>query len=167
MLNNPGRTTIIHDIGKLLWNDSPKGFTPTNIVSGFTVTGTCPFNPDEFDDHEFAPSDVTDRPAEGSTTDRLVGEEITGWSSCITYILPKSAINKRGPDFQKADTSRAAPILQDRAPKNQQSRWKVKSLVLTNTPVKKFMEEEANTQKKARQIKKKKTTKIPESSLEC
>ena len=114
------------------------------------MTGTCPFNPYVFGDHEFAPSYVTDQPAEGSTTDCLVQEEITinitGWSSCINYILPKTAINKRGSDFQKAENLRAAPILQDRAPKNQHSQWKVKSLVLTNTPDKK-LEEEANTQK--------------------
>ena len=115
MLNNPDRTISIHDICKLLGDAYPKAFTPTNIVSGFTVTGTCPFNPDEFGDHEFAPFDVTDRPAEGSTTDRLVQEEITGWSSCINYILPKSAINKRGPDLQKGETLRASPILQGRA----------------------------------------------------
>ena len=119
MLNNPDRTISIHDIGKLLGDAYPKAFTPTNIVSGFTVTGTCPFNPDVFGDHEFAPSYVTDQPAEGSTTDCLVQEEITinitGWSSCINYILPKTAINKRGPDLQKGETLRASPVLQGRA----------------------------------------------------
>jgi len=40
----------------------PLAFTPSNILSGFRVSGIWPFNRDVFGDDEFFPSSVTDRP---------------------------------------------------------------------------------------------------------
>lgn len=39
-----------------------KAATPSNIISGFKVTGIWPFNSNVFGDEEFLPSSVTDRP---------------------------------------------------------------------------------------------------------
>ncbi|KAF6022618.1 hypothetical protein EB796_019076 [Bugula neritina] len=61
MLNHPGRTISIHDVGGLLGDDYPKSFTPCNITSGFCVAGIYPFNPDVFGEDEFLPSAATDR----------------------------------------------------------------------------------------------------------
>ncbi|KAF6016672.1 hypothetical protein EB796_025016 [Bugula neritina] len=62
MLNHPGRTISIHDVGGLLGDAYPKAFTPCNITSGFRVAGIYPFNPDVFGEDEFLPSAATDRP---------------------------------------------------------------------------------------------------------
>ena len=62
MRNNPGGTMNIHDIPFLLSSAFPLAFTPTNIMSGFRVSGICPFNRDIFTENDFAPAFVTDRP---------------------------------------------------------------------------------------------------------
>lgn len=48
---NVGKPGAIHEV-----------FTPSNITQGFKVTEHCSLNENIFQDHEFAPSNVTDRP---------------------------------------------------------------------------------------------------------
>lgn len=43
-------------------------FTQSNINSGFQICGLYPLNPDIFSNHEFLPSNVTDRPNPSTTS---------------------------------------------------------------------------------------------------
>lgn len=62
MKSNPGKTMTIYDVAELAGKALPKASTPSNIMSGFRVSGIFPFNRNVFEDWEFAPSNVTDRP---------------------------------------------------------------------------------------------------------
>lgn len=62
MTNNPGQTMTIYHIPSIVNIAFPLAMTPSNITAGFRVSGICPFNEDIFDDSEFLPSSVTDRP---------------------------------------------------------------------------------------------------------
>ena len=53
---------------KLVGKAFPRTMTPTNIQSGFRVSGIFPFDRDIFSDEEFMPSNVTDRPMEITET---------------------------------------------------------------------------------------------------
>ena len=66
MRNNPGKTMSIYDLPCSIKECWPKASTPLNILHGFNVSGVFPFNRSVFNDDEFAPSYVTDRPAPNS-----------------------------------------------------------------------------------------------------
>jgi hypothetical protein len=64
MRDNPAKPMTINDIAGLVGKSFPLATTPCNIMSGFRVSGLVPFNRFIFEnDHDFAPSFVTDRPA--------------------------------------------------------------------------------------------------------
>ena len=67
MRNHPGKTMSIYDIPSIITIATPVAFTPTNIQAGFRKTGIFPFNRDLFQDIDFAPSFVTDRPNPNTT----------------------------------------------------------------------------------------------------
>jgi len=52
----------IYNITEILGYAFPLAFTPSNILSGFRVSGIWPFNRDVFGDDELLASSVTDRP---------------------------------------------------------------------------------------------------------
>lgn len=62
MRSNPGQTMTIYNIPSIVAVAFPQAFTPRNIQAGFRCTGIFPFNRKIFDDTDFAPSYVTDRP---------------------------------------------------------------------------------------------------------
>ncbi|XP_026745200.1 uncharacterized protein LOC113506559 [Trichoplusia ni] len=62
MHNNPGKTMTIYDIPSIVKESLPLALNPTNIMSGFKASGLWPLNADIFQDSDFAPSYVTDRP---------------------------------------------------------------------------------------------------------
>ena len=63
MRNNPGKTMTIYDVPSIVKEAWPRAAVPTNIMNGFQAAGVCPFNPQVFNDDDFSPSYVTDRPA--------------------------------------------------------------------------------------------------------
>ena len=63
MRNHPGRSMTIYDIPSQIRYSWPLAATPKNIISGFRVAVIFPYNDNIFDDHDFAPCSVTDRPA--------------------------------------------------------------------------------------------------------
>ena len=82
MRNHPGIPMTIYDIPSILKEAWLSAVTPKNVTRGFEVSGIYPVNPNVFDELDFAPSYVTDRPfipdddaskyeetAEGQTTD--------------------------------------------------------------------------------------------------
>lgn len=62
MLRNPGKPITIYDIGEIAGSAFLKVMTPTNITKSFKACGIFPFDRNLFDDEDFLPSSVTDRP---------------------------------------------------------------------------------------------------------
>lgn len=54
----------IYDIPLILKEALPFAATPNNIQKGFAVAGIWPYNREVFQDDEFLPSEVTNRPIE-------------------------------------------------------------------------------------------------------
>ncbi|KAM3606707.1 uncharacterized protein V6R79_021771 [Siganus canaliculatus] len=62
MRMNPAKTMSIYNIPSLVTTAFPLSATPKNIQAGFRCTGIWPFNPDIFQECDYASSQVTDRP---------------------------------------------------------------------------------------------------------
>lgn len=60
--SNPGKVMNIYDIPAVLKDSFLLALTPLNIQKGFSVTGIWPFNREIFQDDEFLPAEVTNRP---------------------------------------------------------------------------------------------------------
>ena len=67
MRMNPGKTMTIYDIPGIVKTTLPGATTPTNIQAGFRCTGIWAYNPDIFQECDFAPSLVTNRPGLADT----------------------------------------------------------------------------------------------------
>ncbi|XP_065662485.1 uncharacterized protein LOC136085070 [Hydra vulgaris] len=61
MLNNPGQAITIYKMASLIRQAWEKSSTPTNIMSGFRMTGIWPYDRHVYRDDIFLPSVVTDR----------------------------------------------------------------------------------------------------------
>lgn len=164
MLNNPGKTISIHEIGGLLGEAFPKAFNPTNIISGFRVSGVFPFNPDVFSEDEFLPSSVTDRPIE-HTEPAESSDMPTTVQTPIPVRLPpvnSGASTSHCIVTKKMTPQELRPFAKAQPRKATQNRKRVKSMVLTDTPVKDQLEQEQSA--KATKIKRPKKIQMPESS---
>lgn len=62
MINHPGQHMTIYEIPGIIAQAFPLAATPSNIVAGYKTCGICPFNRDIFQEHDYMPSSVTDRP---------------------------------------------------------------------------------------------------------
>ncbi|KAL0812034.1 hypothetical protein ABMA28_009428 [Loxostege sticticalis] len=60
--NHAGKTMSIYDIPGIIKTAMPIAVTQANIQAGFSKTGIYPYNRDIFQEIDFAPSFVTDRP---------------------------------------------------------------------------------------------------------
>lgn len=60
LFNHPGRCVTIFEIAKLFKAAYSRAAVAETAVKGFSQTGICPYNPDVFPDHLFAPSETTD-----------------------------------------------------------------------------------------------------------
>ena len=67
---NPAKPMTIYDIPGIIKSVFPAATTPRNIQAGFEVTGVWPFNPEVFQDCDFDPSAVTNRPNPEDVTER-------------------------------------------------------------------------------------------------
>lgn len=76
MLTNPGRRISFYEVASLFGDAYEKTATIGKASSGFRSTGIWPYNPDVFDQAEFAPSSVTDKPL-ASAADVIVAEPST------------------------------------------------------------------------------------------
>lgn len=81
MRNHPGRPMTIHDIPSIVTTAYPIALTPRNIQGGFRVTGIVPYNRDIFDESDYSPSFVTDRPDPTSNNVEVHTPETEGVTS--------------------------------------------------------------------------------------
>ncbi|XP_029900330.1 uncharacterized protein LOC115354206 [Myripristis murdjan] len=88
MRSHPGINTTIYDLPGIVAMAWPQAVTPVNVTSGFRCTGIWPFNPDVFDDDDFAPASVTDRPEPSELEGRSSGQSILGSESAAPDSSP-------------------------------------------------------------------------------
>ena len=62
MKNHPGQSMTIYDLPEIVAKALPLAATPSNICSGFRVSGIFPFDRQIFGEDEYVPSYTTDRP---------------------------------------------------------------------------------------------------------
>lgn len=62
MLNNPGKRVTDYDINEIFTPAYLKTVNGAKAATGFRVSGICPFNPDVFNNDDFAASLTTDQP---------------------------------------------------------------------------------------------------------
>lgn len=74
MLNNPGRIITDKEIGQLFRNAYLKAATVGTAIKGFEKCGIEPYNPNIFDDADFAPSSVSEKPFNETFKHILQGE---------------------------------------------------------------------------------------------
>lgn len=129
MTSHPGQVMSIYDIPRIIAQAFPLATTPTNIVAGFKTCGICPFNKNIFEEQEFMPSSVTDRPQ-------------TSASCPVAEILVQNHAKKAcliiSPQVLKP-LPKACPRKLQRV-----NTRKSKSTILTDTPEKKALEERKN-----------------------
>lgn len=65
--NHPGRVVTTFQVAQLITPAFQKAATAQTAANGFRKTGLWPVNRDIFEDHEYAPSEPTDRPLSAAT----------------------------------------------------------------------------------------------------
>lgn len=107
MTSHPGKTVTIYDLPGIIGQAFSLSFTNANIVSGFKATGIFPFNRDVFDDIDFMPSYVTDRPEPPTTA----AEPEPDFEVDFDYdylSLPEPASDLNVVAFEEVETSSAS-----------------------------------------------------------
>ncbi|XP_059060761.1 uncharacterized protein LOC131853752 [Achroia grisella] len=76
MSSNPGKTMSIYDLPAIVKEALPLALNPMNIINAFKKSGIWPCNEDVFQESDFAPSFVTDRPDPSNQNQSLVENEV-------------------------------------------------------------------------------------------
>ena len=91
MRMNSAKTMTIYDVPSLMRTALPTAASPSNIQAGFRCTGIWPFNPDIFQDHDFAPSQVTDRLDPASMASVVSQQDSLATTAASTLLQMSSA----------------------------------------------------------------------------
>lgn len=83
---HPGGVVTQYQISSILSVAFGKAASVKTAQSGFEKTGLCPVNADIFEDHQFAPSETTDRPKEPANA-----EEFPSSSTSLTNAAKESS----------------------------------------------------------------------------
>ena len=132
MRDHPGRVITIYDDSQIIGKGFPISMTCTNIISGFRKTGIFPFNPSIFKEDDFLSSAVADRQALPETLNEQEPVELVAESSKLPS---NSAENFLVSPEQLLAFPKAGPKKQGK-----KGRKKLKSAILTDTPVKNNIE---------------------------
>lgn len=195
LISNPGKTITIYDIPTLVNTAFINAMTPTNIVSGFKATGVMPFNENIFQDEDFLSSFVTDRqplassetiqPESGGlqqpSTSAIVHLPSTSRSEINTEPSTSAGVNSSGYETPRRGSSgnqlvsplitpeeiRPLPKAGERKKSGKGGRKPLKSSILTDTPIKNRLEQEAMERERKKNIKTEKTKLKLLKSFDC
>ena len=139
MTNHPATPIAIYDIGELLGTAFPLAFTPRNISQGFKAAGIYPFDSQIFTEEDFLAATVTDRPDPTVSDTTIESTTLPSTSVSTTIEIPTSLT-----DCQLISPEQIRPFPKAGMRKNNRKpKQKGKSAVLTDTPVKRQLEEAA------------------------
>ncbi|XP_045463203.1 MFS-type transporter clz9-like [Harmonia axyridis] len=148
MSSNPGKTMTIYDLPGIVKDALPLALNPRNVINAFRKSGVWPLNDEVFQDSDFAPSYVTDRPdptnqdfSSNSINSELLNDMPDLDSSTVVTahvfngpVAGPSGLQRDSNDFS-IETVRPLPKASPRAPSNRKRAKK--SAILTDTPEKK------------------------------
>lgn len=152
---NIGKPVSIYDLAQLVGKAFPLAFTPSNITQGFKVTGFVPLNENIFQDFEFSPSNVTDRPDPAAPEDNIVisNQQLTNnvplTSNCLASTQAITNIGDvQAEPLPSTSSAFISPSMIRPHPKaaprknTRKGRRKGRSRILTDTPEKLIIEEQ-------------------------
>lgn len=144
LLNNPAKPMTIHDVAECVGHAFPLAFTTANIMAGFRVSGTFPFNRDVFSDDEFMSAYVTDRPDPvlHSSSDEQQPAADLNTETVLTLSDSQQNVSHAGHVAQTKTPEQIRPFPKAAARKTKSGRKKGKTQILTDTPVKIALEED-------------------------
>lgn len=131
---HPGKTVTIYDLPSIVATALPAAATPANIMSGFRCTGIWPLDPNIFTEVDFSPAYVTDRPAPTVTGEPAASVEPDGAA------LVQPGVGASGDCFSPVAV-RPFPKAGPRIGGTRGQRRRT-TAILTDTPVKRALEEE-------------------------
>lgn len=165
-VTNNKRPMTIYDIPSVVRIALPNAATPNNITSGFNVTGINPFNRNIFTESDFMPSYTSDRPQPNTERSESIPTETnaTPPSSHCNLAIPSTSKEGLGVPSQEMSQAqenlRPFPTPEEVRPfekaeprkgrPNAAGKRKRVSAIVTDTPVKKALQEE---QKRAKERK--------------
>lgn len=167
MRNHPGRVITIYDISHIIGKAFPIAMTISNIINGFKKTGVCPYNPSIFKEEDFLPSYVTDRHCEINTESTQTSEPTSSeTTNPVTLVEQDYEEPVAGPSGSSSSTNflvspeQLLPFPKAGSRKlSKKGRKKLKSAILTDTPIKNDIESELRLreEKKMKKTEKSKT----------
>lgn len=184
---NIAKPATIYDVAEIVGKAFPLAFTPSNIATGFRVSGLQPLNENIFPDSDFLPSNVTDRAMVDNQDSTII---VSPGASGSNTKKPGEHENEPPTDFYASptpstssmkDITIVSPEVIRPYPKamprkqTRKGRAKGKSCILTDTPEKarieqekiakdlKKMEKELKKMKKQEQALKKPATKLSDN----
>lgn len=154
MLTNPGKPLSIYEVAQMCGKAYMQAFTLKNITKGFEVSGIFPLNENIFGEEEFLPSFVTDRPCpenlqsmeQEHKTLELSTPSTSKQIECPILNSPAPVSSKRRPTISP-HVIRPFPKAPPRKSAKGQ-RKKGKTMIMTDTPVKRALEEELEQKNK-------------------
>lgn len=163
-VTNNKRPMTIYDIPSVVRTALPNAATPNNIISGFRVTGINPLDKNIFTDSDFMPSYISDRPhpniedtpstrTEGSRTEPLISQDIPAIPSTSKEVSAPEKTSQRPNEVRLLPTPEEVRPFDKAKPRKGTAAGKRRrvSVILTDTPVKRALEEE---QKRSKEKKK-------------
>jgi DDE superfamily endonuclease/helix-turn-helix, Psq domain len=135
---NAGKTVTVYHIPSLVSKALPRAATSPNIVSGFRCAGIFPFDRFVFEEDDFLPSSVTDRPFPEDSNRHCPNTsnqsaESGGDNSFILPGSPPRTNMETNMEFSPGIV-RPMPKAGPRKDGNRGGRRRMKTTILTNTP---------------------------------
>ncbi|GBP63913.1 hypothetical protein EVAR_39576_1 [Eumeta japonica] len=92
----------------------PLTVSPSNIFTGYKACGICPFNRDIFQDHNFMPSSVTDRPLVTVPDDEIVPNDAVQQNNNSALNRPTTP-DGEDHNFGTNEPAMILPVIEDHA----------------------------------------------------
>ena len=111
MLQHPGKPVTIYDVGEIAGIAFLKSMTPANILNAFKKCGIFPFDRNLFNDDDFMPSMVTDRPCPDCELRRDAGPSIEEQAWSLNALQDRSSYENQN---EPQNTSEVGPSTTER-----------------------------------------------------